>query len=167
MVGQKNRTTSSFQVWCEWEMPLFDNAFNFNVNNVRVIQILLVKFTCWPTAGPKCSGNRDHKMWPFLAIHTKLPAFKTVLAKTSSWNWVLHSPDLSHAVVTPLDKSPSCQSHARQFSRNLKALFNNVFTLKIWAAWPYMLSVSLVRCKNEALKMCTSKASLSASKEWK
>ena len=24
--------------------------------------------------------------------------------------------------------------------------------LKIWAAWPYMLSVSLVRCKNEALR---------------
>ena len=23
---------------------------------------------------------------------------------------------------------------------------------KIWAAWSYMLSVSLVRCKNEALK---------------
>ena len=38
----------------------------------------------------------------------------------------------------------------------LKALFNNVFTLKIWAAWPYMLSVSLVRCKNEPWKNCTS-----------
>ena len=37
--------------------------------------------------------------------------------------------------------------------------------LKIWAAWPYMLPVSLLRCKNEALKNCTSKASLSASKE--
>ena len=23
---------------------------------------------------------------------------------------------------------------------------------KIWAAWPYMLSVSLIRCKNEAWK---------------
>ena len=35
----------------------------------------------------------------------------------------------------------------------LKALFNNVFTLKqIWAACPYMLSVSLIRCKNEELK---------------
>ena len=39
----------------------------------------------------------------------------------------------------------------------LKALFNNVFTLnKIWAAWSYMLSMSLVRCKNEDLKNCTS-----------
>ena len=34
----------------------------------------------------------------------------------------------------------------------LKALFNNVSTLKIWAAWPYMLSVSLIRRKNEALE---------------
>ena len=39
------------------------------------------------------------------------------------------------------------------FKAILKALFNNVFTLKkIWAACPYMLSVSLIRCKNEALK---------------
>ena len=30
----------------------------------------------------------------------------------------------------------------------LKALFNNVSTLKFSAAWPYMLSVSLIRCKN-------------------
>ena len=35
----------------------------------------------------------------------------------------------------------------------LKALFNNVFTLKkIWAACPYILSVSLIRRTNEALK---------------
>ena len=35
-------------------------------------------------------------------------------------------------------------------------------------AWPYMLSLSLIWCKTEALKkMCTSKASLSASKKWK
>ena len=37
----------------------------------------------------------------------------------------------------------------------LKALFNNVFTLKIWAACPYMLSVSLIKCENEALKKQT------------
>ena len=36
---------------------------------------------------------------------------------------------------------------------NLKALFNNVSSLKIWAELPYVLSVSLIRCKNEALKM--------------
>ena len=35
----------------------------------------------------------------------------------------------------------------------LKALFNNGFTLKkIRAACPYMLLVSSIRCKNEALK---------------
>ena len=51
---------------------------------------------------------------------------------------------------------------------NLKALFNNVFSLKIWAAWPHMMIiVSLIRCKNEALKNCTSKAPLSVSKKWK
>ena len=49
----------------------------------------------------------------------------------------------------------------------LKALLNNVFTLKIWAACPYMLSASLIRCTNEALKKCTSKPPLSASKKWK
>ena len=39
---------------------------------------------------------------------------------------------------------------------------------KILAAWPYMLSVSLIRCKNEALeKNYSSKVSLSASKKWK
>ena len=49
----------------------------------------------------------------------------------------------------------------------LKALFNNVSTLKkIWAAWPYMLSVSLIWCKNEALKVAW-KASLCASRKWK
>ena len=43
--------------------------------------------------------------------------------------------------------------HREMLCKSLKALFNNVFTLKkIWAAWPYMQSVSLVRCKNEALK---------------
>ena len=52
---------------------------------------------------------------------------------------------------------------------SLKAEFNNVFALnKIWAAWSYMLSVSLIRCTNEALKNnWTSKASLSASKKRK
>ena len=53
----------------------------------------------------------------------------------------------------------------------LKALFNDVFTLKkIWAAWPYIPSVSVIRCKNEALKkivLQSSKASLNASKEVK
>ena len=34
----------------------------------------------------------------------------------------------------------------------LKTLFNNVSLLKIWAACPYMLSVSLIKCKHEALK---------------
>ena len=33
-----------------------------------------------------------------------------------------------------------------------KASFNNTQFTKISAAWPYMLSVSLIRCKNEALK---------------
>ena len=40
---------------------------------------------------------------------------------------------------------------------------------QIWAAWPYMymVSVSLVRCKNGALKTnCTSQRSLTASKKW-
>ena len=40
--------------------------------------------------------------------------------------------------------------------------------LSFWATCPYMLSVSLIRCKNEALKKnCTSKAPLSASKKVK
>ena len=34
----------------------------------------------------------------------------------------------------------------------LKALFKNVFTFKIWAAFSYMLSVSLIRRTNETLK---------------
>ena len=42
---------------------------------------------------------------------------------------------------------------------SLKALFNSVSTCKIiWCTWPYMLSLSLIRSKNEALKKCTSKA---------
>ena len=37
----------------------------------------------------------------------------------------------------------------------LKALFNNAASAlkQIWAAWPYMLPVSMIRCKNEALKI--------------
>ena len=77
--------------------------------------------------------------------------------------------------VGALHDSPAglaCQSlQCTQLFFILKALFNNVSTLKIWAAWPYMLSVSLIRCKNEALKNlkkknCTSKALLSTPKEW-
>ena len=34
----------------------------------------------------------------------------------------------------------------------LQALFNVFLLWMIWAAWPYMLSMSLIRCKNEALK---------------
>ena len=53
-------------------------------------------------------------------------------------------------------------------SLNLKALFNNVSTLnKIWAAWPYMLSVSLIRCKNKALKKLYFKSIIKCFKEWK
>ena len=38
----------------------------------------------------------------------------------------------------------------------LKVLFNKFFTLKIWAAWPDIPSVSLIRCKHEALDLkCT------------
>ena len=66
-------------------MSLFDNAFNINVNNVRDIQIVLVNFTYWPTDGPKCSGNISQNV-THLAIHTKLPAFKTVIAMTLLWN---------------------------------------------------------------------------------
>ena len=39
--------------------------------------------------------------------------------------------------------------------------------LKIWAACPSMLSVSLIRCTNETLEKCNSKAPLSASKQVK
>ena len=48
-------------------------------------------------------------------------------------------------------------------------VFKTMFSLlKTWAACPYMLSVSLIRCKYKALKKnCTSKAPLSASKKWK
>ena len=42
----------------------------------------------------------------------------------------------------------------------LKALFNNVFTFKNLS---FMARMSLVRCENEALENCTSKASMSAS----
>ena len=52
----------------------------------------------------------------------------------------------------------------------LKSLFNNVFTFKnIRAAWPYMLSVSVIRCKNEALKKkkndCTTKSAKASKSE--
>ena len=43
-------------------------------------------------------------------------------------------------------------------------LLNKDSNFKIWAACPYMLSVSLIRCANEALKKCTSRAKASASK---
>ena len=69
-------------------MQLFDNVFNINVNTVRDIQIRSVNFTIRPMAGPKCSGNRSHILWPFWPSIEKLPAFRTVLAKTLSWNWV-------------------------------------------------------------------------------
>ena len=46
-------------------MSLFDNAFNINVNNVRDIQILLVKFTYWPTDGPKLVETDITKCDPF------------------------------------------------------------------------------------------------------
>ena len=46
-------------------------------------------------------------------------------------------------------------------------VFFNVFTLKIWAAWPYMLSVSLIRCKNEALKNMHLKSTIKCFKEVK
>ena len=48
------------------------------------------------------------------------------------------------------------------------SLFNNVFTLKkIWAACPYMLSVSLIRCTNEALKILHLKSTIKCFKEVK
>ena len=47
----------------------------------------------------------------------------------------------------------------------LKALFKNVFTFKIWAAYPYTLSVSLIRCKNEALKKLHLKSTIKCFKQ--
>ena len=38
---------------------------------------------------------------------------------------------------------------------------------KIWAAWPYMHSVSLIRCKNEALKKLHLKSTIKCFKEVK
>ena len=46
----------------------------------------------------------------------------------------------------------------------LKALFNNVFTFK---KCPYMLSVSLIKCKNEALKKLHLKSTIKCFKEVK
>ena len=72
-------------------MSLFDNAFNINVNNVRLrdIQILLVNFTYWPTdvmVQRQSVVETDIQNVTHLAIHTKLPAFKTVIAMTLLWN---------------------------------------------------------------------------------
>ena len=39
--------------------------------------------------------------------------------------------------------------------------------LKIWAACPYMLSVSLIRCKNEALKELHLKSTINCFKDVK
>ena len=53
-------------------------------------------------------------------------------------------------------------------SKQLKALFNNVFTLKkIWAACPYKPSVSLIRCKNEVLNKQHLKSTIKCFKEVK
>ena len=49
----------------------------------------------------------------------------------------------------------------------LKASFNNVFTLKIRATCPYMLSMSLIRCKNEALKKLHLKSTIKCFKNVK
>ena len=36
--------------------------------------------------------------------------------------------------------------------QRLRHCWTMVLLVKIWATWPYMLSVSLIRCKNEALR---------------
>ena len=50
---------------------------------------------------------------------------------------------------------------------SLKALFNMFSLLKIWAVCPYMLSVSLIRCKNEALKNLHLKSTIKCFKQVK
>ena len=44
-------------------------------------------------------------------------------------------------------------------------VINNVFTFKkIWAVCPYILSVSLIRCTNEALKKLHQKSTINPKK---
>ena len=60
---------------------VFDNVSNINVS-------IVIDVSIHSTAGPKCSGKRGKIYVTLLAIHWKLAAFKTVPAKTVSWNWV-------------------------------------------------------------------------------
>ena len=70
---------------------------------------------------------------------------------------IIEGYSVTHSTVSPaleishaLSVNQSCKYEYSWVS--LKALFNTIFTVKIWAACPYMLSVSLIRCTNEALK---------------
>ena len=61
-------------------MPLFDNVFNTNVLQCLLSELYLLTKGWFKVV----VENRCHMHVTILASHRKLPAFKTVLAKTFS-----------------------------------------------------------------------------------